>query len=50
MKLLLLSSLLLLGSAPLVLAQAPAAAIVKTKVKPVGQPSVKTKTALAMAT
>ena len=50
MKLLLLSSLLLFGSAPLVLAQAPAAAIVKTKVKPVGQPSVKTKTALAMAT
>ena len=50
MKLLLLSSLLLLDSAPLVLAQAPAAAIVKTKVKPVGQPSVKTKTALAMAT
>ena len=50
MKLLLLSFLLLLGSAPLVLAQAPAAAIVKIKVKPVGQPSVKTKTALAMAT
>ena len=50
MKLLLLSSLLLLGGAPAVLAQAPATGTVKTKVKPVGQPSVKTKTALALAT
>ena len=44
MKLLLLSSVLLMGTAPAVLAQAPATAIVKTKVKPVGQPGVKTKT------
>ncbi len=41
MKLLLLSSLLVLATAPAVLAQAPAT--VKTKVKPAGQPSVKTK-------
>ena len=44
MKLLLLSSLLALATAPAVLAQAPSAATVKTKVKPAGQPSVKTKT------
>lgn len=45
MKFLLLSSLLALAAAPAVLAQqAPATATVKTKVKPVGQPSVKTKT------
>ncbi|SFQ50932.1 hypothetical protein [Hymenobacter arizonensis] len=47
MKLLLLSSLLVLATAPAVLAQAPAAATVKTKVKPAGQPSVKTKTTQA---
>ncbi|WP_345121079.1 hypothetical protein [Hymenobacter antarcticus] len=44
MKLLLLSSLLLVGVVPAVLAQAPATATVKTKTKPVGQPVVKTKT------
>ncbi|WP_125921825.1 hypothetical protein [Hymenobacter lapidarius] len=45
MKLLLLSSLLALATAPAVLAQAPTAAnTIKTKVKPEGQPSVKTKT------
>ena len=49
MKLLLLSSLLALASAPAVLAQAPAPATLKTKVKPAGQPSVKTKTPLAAA-
>ena len=43
MKLLLLSSLLALAAAPAVLAQVPATATIKTKVKPVGQPSVKTK-------
>ena len=43
MKLLLLFSVLLLGTVPAGLAQAPATAIVKTKVKPVGQPGVKTK-------
>ncbi|WP_210517741.1 hypothetical protein [Hymenobacter terricola] len=42
MKLLLLSSLLALAAAPAAPAQAPA--IVKTKIKPVGQASVKTKT------
>ncbi len=42
MKLLLLSSLLTLATAPAVLAQAPAT--VKTKVKPMSQPSIKTKT------
>ena len=47
MKLLLLSSLLALAPAPAVLAQAPAPATLKTKVKPVGQPSAKTKTPLA---
>ena len=50
MKLLLLSSLLVLATVPAVLAQAPAPATVKTKVKPVGQPSVKTKAPLALAT
>ena len=49
MKLLLLSSLLALAPAPAVLAQAPAPATLKTKVKPVGQPSAKTKTPLATA-
>jgi hypothetical protein len=49
MKLLLLSSWLVLASAPAVLAQAPATAILKTKVKPTGQPGVKTKTPLAPA-
>ncbi|MCC3152028.1 hypothetical protein Q3A66_09435 [Hymenobacter sp. BT770] len=44
MKLLLLSSLLALAVAPAVRAQAPATATVKTKVKPAGQPSIKTKT------
>jgi len=44
MKLLLFSSLLALAAAPPVLAQAPATATVKTKVKPAGQPSVKTRT------
>ena len=44
MKLLLLSSLLTLATVPAVLAQAPAPVTVKTKVKPVGQPSIKTKT------
>ncbi len=44
MKLLLLSSLLCLATAPAVRAQSPATATVKTKIKPVGQPSVKTKT------
>ena len=43
MKLLLLSSLLSLAAAPAVLAQVPATATVKTKVKPVGQSSIKTK-------
>ncbi|WP_051719186.1 hypothetical protein [Hymenobacter sp. IS2118] len=42
MKLLMLSSLLVLAASPAVRAQAPVA--VKTKVKPAGQPSVKTKT------
>ena len=41
MKLLLLSSLLALATAPAVLAQAPTATPVKTKAKPAGQPSVK---------
>ena len=41
MKLLLLSSLLALATAPAVLAQAPTATTVKTKAKPAGQPSVK---------
>ena len=50
MKLLLLSTLLSLAVTPAVLAQAPATASIKTKVKPVGQPSLKTKTPLAMAT
>ncbi|MFC7669854.1 hypothetical protein ACFQT0_22680 [Hymenobacter humi] len=50
MKLLLLSSLLALATAPAVLAQAPNAATVKTKVKPAGQPSVKTKTTAASET
>jgi len=51
MKTLLLSSLLALAVAPALLAQqAPAAATVKTKVKPEGQPSVKTKTTQAEAT
>ena len=45
MKLLLLSAVLLVGTAPAGLAQVPAPVIVKTKVKPVGQPGVKTKTA-----
>jgi hypothetical protein len=45
MKSLLLSSLLALAAASPVLAQAPATATVKTKVKPAGQASVKTKTA-----
>ncbi|OGX86049.1 hypothetical protein [Hymenobacter glacialis] len=50
MKLLLLSSLLALATAPAVLAQSPAAAnTLKTKVKPVGQPSVKTKATAAEA-
>ena len=49
MKLLLLSSLLALAPAPAVLAQAPAPATLKTKVKPVGQPSAKTKTSLPPA-
>ncbi|MBF9236572.1 hypothetical protein I2I05_04105 [Hymenobacter sp. BT683] len=45
MKSLMLLSLLALATAPAVLAQAPTAAnTVKTKVKPAGQPSVKTKT------
>lgn len=44
MKLLLLSSVLALAAAPAALAQAPTAATIKTKVKPAGQPSVKTKT------
>ena len=45
MKFLLLSSLLALATAPAVLAQqSPATATVKTKVKPMGQPSVKSKT------
>ena len=44
MKLLLLSSLLALAATPAVLAQASATATVKTKIKPVGQPSVKIKT------
>ena len=44
MKLLLFSAVLLLGTAPAGLAQVPASVIVKTKVKPVGQPGVKTKT------
>ena len=43
MKLLLLSSLLTLAAAPAVRAQAPAS-ILKTKVKPAGQPVVKNKT------
>ena len=47
MKFVLLSSLLTLAATPAVLAQAPATATVKTKVKPVGRPSVKTKTAQA---
>ncbi|MDB5236817.1 MAG: hypothetical protein JWR44_3810 [Hymenobacter sp.] len=47
MKLLLLSSLLAVATAPAVLAQAPATATVKTKAKAAGQPSIKTKTALA---
>ena len=49
MKSLLLSSLLALAAAPAVLAQAPQAATVKTKVKPVGQPSVKNKTTQSAA-
>ncbi|GAC1385257.1 MAG: hypothetical protein NVS3B25_29060 [Hymenobacter sp.] len=49
MKLLLLSSLLALAHAPAVLAQAPPTATLKTKLKTAGQPSVKTKTALAGA-
>ncbi|MBD2721982.1 hypothetical protein [Hymenobacter armeniacus] len=45
MKVLLLSSLLAVAAAPAVLAQAPARpTTVKTKTKPVGQASVKTKT------
>ncbi|WP_052732390.1 hypothetical protein [Hymenobacter terrenus] len=44
MKLLLLSSLLMLAAAPVVLAQSSSPVTVKTKVKPAGQPSVKTKT------
>lgn len=48
MKILLFSSLLALASTPVLLAQqAPASATVKTKVKPAGQPSVKTKTTQA---
>jgi hypothetical protein len=42
MKILLLSSLLAVAAAPATFAQAPAT--VKTKIKPAGQPSVKTKT------
>ena len=49
MKLLLLSSLLALAPAPAVLAQSPATATLKTKVKLAGQSSVKTKTPLAPA-
>ena len=49
MKLFLLSSLLVLAVAPAAFAQGPATAIVKTKVKPLGQPSVKTKAPLATA-
>ena len=44
MKSVLLSALLAVAAAPAVLAQAPATATVKTKVKPAGQPSIKTKT------
>ncbi|WP_201980836.1 hypothetical protein [Hymenobacter rubidus] len=44
MKPLLLSALLALTATPVLLAQAPAKATVKTKVKAAGQPSVKTKT------
>ena len=43
MKLFLLSSLLVLSAAPAAFAQGPATATVKTKVKPPGQPGVKTK-------
>lgn len=51
MNILLLSSLLAFASAPSVLAQqAPTASTVKTKVKPVGQASVKTKTTPAAPT
>lgn len=48
MKLLLLSSLLVLAAAPAVLAQAPVT--LKTKVMPTGRAGIKTKTTLAMAT
>ena len=47
MKLLLLYSVLVLAPVPAVLAQAPAPTTLKTKLKPVGQPSVKTKAPLA---
>ena len=50
MKLLLLSSLLALATSPAVLAQAPVAGSVKTKSKPAGQPSVKTKTTTSSET
>lgn len=49
MKLFLLSSLLVLAAAPAAFAQGSATAIVKTKVKPPGQPSVKTKAPPATA-
>ena len=48
MKLLLLYSVLVLAPVPAVLAQAPAPTTLKTKLKPVGQPSVKTKAPLAV--
>lgn len=48
MKLLLLSSMLALATVPAALAQSPAT--VKTKVKPAGQASVKTKTTAAAVT
>ena len=50
MKVILLSSLLALATAPAVLAQAPAkATTVKTKTKPAGQASIKTKTTVPAA-
>lgn len=49
MKLFLLSSLLVLAAAPAAFAQGPATTIVKTKVKPPGQPSAKTKASPATA-